>query len=571
MMKRMKKIYTYAIAAIAATAFSACENTLNEPGFGGNTTPSPSLVKPADVTVWSGQQVLGSTFAKTRGADVNGNLWYQNWDRPTNITEEEIAKVLEEANKVREGAVNDIHIDWNNYWVQQVHTGQQTYVDGYGNDIGTGSSHMNHLLAYTNKVKEQTAWWPEPEFILRDKHSYEDVYDHINNFNSGANNTEYTDDETGENYYGTTLMTDMYADGIIDQFGYHNSTDSRNHFEYIILEVDGSYYVCFDFYATHPDGQEANKNMDVERDWIFNDWIVKISPAYLKGQTPEKPGDESSDPEGPSTGDDNNGSEDQPVTPPVNASQHHSNEVEVNLSIQDTHSQYDVEDLVTKLSIHVRYPHDVKVRIPVPTKYFVETDDLNIVEAHYLVLEKYGKDHSSVYNVNGNEVTLTVTYTDTNDMYEEIYDGNVMFIVVTTSGINEDVIDYLMEKNGDGINFEVWNYYKFNEYDAQGNLISSGGKPAESQIRELKTWLDKALISFVDNVDPHYYINAFNDTEDNPRGVKDCTVTPTSKWIVRAKGMSHLNGSLCNEIYYYTENPDVWHPLVGEEIIPGEE
>jgi hypothetical protein len=104
-------------------------------------------------------------------------------------------------------------------------------------------------------------------------------YEHINNFNTGNNNTVYTDDETHEQFIGTTLMVNMESDGRTEQFGYHNSVDSKDHFEYIILYIDGAYYVGFDFSASHPEGQEANKNMDVERDWIFNDWIVKISPA----------------------------------------------------------------------------------------------------------------------------------------------------------------------------------------------------------------------------------------------------------------------------------------------------
>ena len=36
-------------------------------------------------------------------------------------------------------------------------------------------------------------------------------------------------------------------------------------------------YLGFDFYAQKRADQPADKNMDVERDWIFNDWIIKIS------------------------------------------------------------------------------------------------------------------------------------------------------------------------------------------------------------------------------------------------------------------------------------------------------
>jgi hypothetical protein len=210
-------------------------------------------------------------YGTTRAANVNGNLWYQDWVRPVNITDEEKTKVVAEFSKVRKNEVNSVHIDWNNYWVQQVYKGEATYNDGFGNSIGVASSNMNKLIAYNANYKE-IVWWPEYKEI-------EGGYEHVNNFNDGNNTIEYTDDVTHEKFIGTTLMVNMNAEGIVDQFGYHNSVDSKDHFEYIILEIDGAYYVGFDFYATHPEGQEANKNMDVARDWIFNDWIVKISPA----------------------------------------------------------------------------------------------------------------------------------------------------------------------------------------------------------------------------------------------------------------------------------------------------
>ena len=80
----------------------------------------------------------------------------------------------------------------------------------------------------------------------------------------------------------------MVNSGTAD-FAYHNSIDSKYHNEYIILagadihpSLAGFYYIGFDFYATHQEGQESNKNMDVERDWIFNDWIIRVSPAQFK-------------------------------------------------------------------------------------------------------------------------------------------------------------------------------------------------------------------------------------------------------------------------------------------------
>lgn len=218
--------------------------------------------------------VASNSKGSTRSVNVNGNLWYQDWERPVNVTEAEISKVVAEFSKKRENVVNDISIDVPNYWVQQVWKGTTEYNDGFGQSIGVASSKMNKLIVYDSNYKEEV-WWPEHKIV-------EGGYVHVNNFNSGDNTTVYTDDVTGQKYVGTTLMYDMATDGRTTQFGYHNSVDSKDHFEYIVLEIDGNWYVGFDFYATHPEGQDANKNMDVERDWVFNDWIVKITPAKHK-------------------------------------------------------------------------------------------------------------------------------------------------------------------------------------------------------------------------------------------------------------------------------------------------
>jgi hypothetical protein len=144
---------------------------------------------------------------------------------------------------------------------------------------------MNHLLVWNSANEyDEELYWPERKTI-----HHVGSYEHINNFNSGSNNTTYTDEVTGYVYKGTTLMTGIKNDNHeVNKFGYHNSTDSKNHFEYIILEIDGAWYVGFDFYATKPADQPANNNMSVERDWIFNDWIVKITPAVRKTTSPIK-------------------------------------------------------------------------------------------------------------------------------------------------------------------------------------------------------------------------------------------------------------------------------------------
>ena len=207
----------------------------------------------------------------TRAHDVTGNLWYQNWKRPVNVTEEEAAKVLTEFSKVRENVVNDQVLPYNNYWVQQVHQGTAKSIDGTGNAVYP-SGVMNQLMAYNFN---------------------QDQYEHVNNFNNANNTTEFTDDITKQKFIGTTLMKDMGVGESTKQFAYHNTSSSEYYYDYIVLQIDGAYYVGFDIVGYHPVGQDDNANMDVNRDWIFNDWIVKITPAEeapyeasYKGQNP---------------------------------------------------------------------------------------------------------------------------------------------------------------------------------------------------------------------------------------------------------------------------------------------
>ena len=215
-----------------------------------------------DFVAQASSAVASEEALDTRAHNVNGNLWYQDWVRPTNVTETERTKVIAAFSQPIK-AYNTTPVPWDNYWVQQVYKGVAEYT-AEDNHTFLGSEHMDHLLAYNGNTKQ---------------------YEHINNFNDGNNTTDYTDDVTKEHYYGTTLMVNMGIDMAVmtsHQFGYLNSNDSENHFEYIILEVDGSYYVGFDFYCPLPQDQAANKNEAVSRDYIFNDWIVKISPAIPK-------------------------------------------------------------------------------------------------------------------------------------------------------------------------------------------------------------------------------------------------------------------------------------------------
>jgi hypothetical protein len=218
--------------------------------------------KPASNQDWGFDGIAIFNFTQpsgTRGHNVNGNMWYKQWERPVNVSEAEKEKVIAEFSKVRENAVNTVSIPWDNYWVQQVYQGQRPSVDGTGTRVYP-SGVMNRLMAWNFNTGE---------------------YEHVNNFNSANNTTEYTDDVTHEKFIGTTLMVDMGTGDKVDQFSYHNTSSSDYYTSYIVLEIDGAYYVGFDIVGYHPVGQDNNANMDVERDWIFDDWIVKISPAMF--------------------------------------------------------------------------------------------------------------------------------------------------------------------------------------------------------------------------------------------------------------------------------------------------
>ena len=241
-----------------------------------------------------------------------------------------------------------------------------------------------------------------------------------------------------------------------------------------------------------------------------------------------------------------------------------SSEVEVNLSINDKDNQMDIKHLVTKLSIHVRYPEDVKIIIPIPGAYQVDQDDLAIFNEHYGKESVYGGNTNSVtYELGDNSVTLTIQHD---------FDGNK--IVVTTHGINPEVFNYCRENYGDGLNFEIYSY--FNYLIKEGDkFVSVDNSKYDEVFTEVKEELNKSTIEFIYyNEDmithrgdcPNYYINAFNDTQDNVAGEKDCTVRIVEgqeDYFSEGKAeCHHLNGSQYNVIYknkLYEKCPDGEH------------
>ena len=491
----MSNRFFHIVAAVFATTLMpllhSCSNTeqvMN--GVDGPVEVNP--VRQADFKFYSGKATLATVY-NSNSVNVSGNQWYVNWERPVNITDQERTRVVEEFSKVREGAVNTIHVDWTNFWVQQVYKGEATYTDGFGQNIGRGSDHMDVLQVFNNLKTEVVSWWPYEESVTQ----YEGDYIHIYNFNNGNNTTVYTDDVTRQQYIGTTLMVNMGTDGRNDQFAYHNSTDNSDHFEYIILNIDGAYYVGFDFNASRPEGQEYSLNMDVQRDWIFNDWIVKVSPAQPLGGEPVDPELDGGDEE-----------EEDPVDPEeLEYDFYLKDHVEVNLSINDKHEEGDW--IHTKLSIHVRSITDVEIFIPVPKELYLDKDDMDIVISHHLDLEKYIPQPTTE--------SFTITNCDNGDEYD--VSATVKFendgIRITTQGMTGDLLAYLQNTYGDGLNFEIWNYYNIDEIDREA----------------LKPYLNATTVTFT--ASPTLFVNAFAAIgDDNHQNPSDCVVTPPASYSI---------------------------------------
>ncbi len=156
-------------------------------------------------------------------------------DIPAAITDSELSDVLAEFNQKMENVVSE-SVNWSDFFVQHVSASNANYVDKAENPV-VGSEKMDHLIVVKSDGTEM----------------------HANDFNAAKG--------------GIVLMQDAGT----DRFGYSNSTDSKQHYEYIVKCIKGEYYVGFDFYA---DGE--NSNQQVDRDYTYNDWIVKIVPAEYK-------------------------------------------------------------------------------------------------------------------------------------------------------------------------------------------------------------------------------------------------------------------------------------------------
>lgn len=180
---------------------------------------------------------LPTTKAMTRAANPNSNQWGDFTVVPGDVTNEEARFVYEYFNNLPAYAETGLTLRWTDFFVQQVWEGKEAYTDGNGHTIKDVSKKMNKLVVGENN-------------------------EHVYNFNNG---------------HGYMMLMQNSS---TSTFGYHNTEDSKYHYEHLIVYVPqyDAYYVGFDFFA---DGQ--NPNQQVARDGKYTDWIVKVVPAMYHG------------------------------------------------------------------------------------------------------------------------------------------------------------------------------------------------------------------------------------------------------------------------------------------------
>lgn len=190
-------------------------------------------------------------FAQSmRSAYPNSNEWVnKGYQVPGAVTEAEIKKVYEAFSEV--GAESyESPIDWDCFFVQQVWKGTASYKAKNNGDV-VGGNQMDWLCAFDPTGVDMAEYEGQSVKVIVGHD------DHVNNFNNASGSIQ------------------LMVNSSTKRFGFKSSTDNGHVFYNFRMEkIDGNYYVGFDFEAT---GQ--NPNEQVDRDFIYNDWIVKIVPG----------------------------------------------------------------------------------------------------------------------------------------------------------------------------------------------------------------------------------------------------------------------------------------------------
>lgn len=227
---------------------------------------------------------FGTTRAAvTRGANAgDGDLNNQKWRQfdtkgLANVTDAERQAVLAAiANKVTgEKISEDIVFPWENYFLQDVITMEDNNYTNAGKN-GMQDVSVNYLEA----------------FAKNENCGHSDGGNYVIVTNSKKMNQYFLQTANGgqDRISQTTLMTDMeygtYEEMKGRQFRVWINCHINGHYDdYITVQVNGNWYVCFDFGcgdAAHDvDGQPGRGA--TYNDWDYNDWIIKITEGVPHG------------------------------------------------------------------------------------------------------------------------------------------------------------------------------------------------------------------------------------------------------------------------------------------------
>jgi hypothetical protein len=183
-------------------------------------------------------QTWGFNQMSTRSSYPNSNEWStQGYKVPEAITADEIQKVKAVFDSVGVASYTAL-VDWNCFFVQHV----------YGNH-----SNMDYLCSYDPEGHEEIIYVEEHNNQPWSITSYDD---HIFNFNA------------------TSGSIQLMVNSSTHRFGFHSSQDSKMHYWFRMKEIDGNYYVGIDYEANG-----KSDNQKEARNYIYNDWVVKIVPG----------------------------------------------------------------------------------------------------------------------------------------------------------------------------------------------------------------------------------------------------------------------------------------------------
>ncbi|SEM87264.1 hypothetical protein SAMN04487902_104179 [Prevotella sp. ne3005] len=214
---------------------------------------------------FASRKLPASFGAGTRTSQTNSNQWgtnqwdgrYLNYPKPADITPEEREAVLAVFNQKGKESYKDL-VNLRNFFVQQVY-------------CGPNGSKMNQLACVTNWVNVNANSWPE-------KWEQGDTYtdDEVNNFNTGK--------YSGNAEQGCMLMFNSSTSDW--SFKTSQSGGQRIYGHWRMEKINGNYYVGLDHEAWRQ--APANANEEDKRDFIYNDWIIKIVPGVGTIIEPER-------------------------------------------------------------------------------------------------------------------------------------------------------------------------------------------------------------------------------------------------------------------------------------------